>query len=100
MVVLTADDDKGIGRAVQSGQGLELPRSLALWLLLVHAIQQGQLQRHGIDERHVMPAARQGALDITRDLDSLASGSHRSDEHDELHDVSSREQPALRDRAG
>ena len=84
VVVLAADDDERVGGSVQRRQVLERLRRLALRVLLVHPIEQRQLQRHWIDNGDLMAALGRGPLDEARGLDALTIRADRADQNRDL----------------
>src|SRR5713226_6912326 len=78
VIVLAADDDEGVGGAVEARQPLEHVGRLALLVFLVHAVEQRQAQLGGVDQRGAVAAALQLRVDEARGLDALAGFADRA----------------------
>src|SRR5713226_4619388 len=78
VIVLAADDDEGVGGAVEARQPLEHVGRRALLVFLVHAVEQRQAQLGGVDQRGAVAAALQLRVDEARGLDALAGFADRT----------------------
>ena len=72
MVVLTRDDDEGVGRLDLAGQPFENLRGLTRLVLLVHPVQQRKPVFGGIDQRGLVTASKAGLEHEAGRLDPLA----------------------------
>jgi hypothetical protein len=57
VIIFAADDQKPVGAAVQLRELLKLVWRLPSWMLLVHPIEERELQFERIDEVHLVPTA-------------------------------------------
>src|SRR6266851_120631 len=78
VIVLAADDDEGVGGAVEARQPLEHVGRRALLVFLVHAVEQREAQLGGVDQRGAVAAALQLRVDEARGLDALAGFADRA----------------------
>ena len=81
VVVLGRDDHEGIGAPVERREPLKRLRRLALRMLLVHAVEEREVQLHRVDERRLVPAFREPPDDVAGRPDALPVGPDAAEDH-------------------
>src|SRR5919197_5480861 len=84
MVIFAADHHESVRCAIDGRERFERSRRAALRILLVHPIEQRQLQRDRINQARSMTARDELLLDELRRFDALTVCSYRSDEDDDV----------------
>jgi hypothetical protein len=86
VVVFACHDDDGVRLFDGLCHALEWLGRLSSWKLLVHAIEQWDLELERVEERDVMAALAQALNDVARGPDALTLRANRAVYDDHAHD--------------
>src|SRR5437588_12165786 len=80
VIVFARDDDEAIGAAIERRELFEVLRRLPFRMLLVHAVEERQLQLHRIDKRWRVAALFERSHDEIRGANTHAVAPHGAEE--------------------